>query len=661
MNGIYDIWREASNGAASSGLWYAADVAGSDIMRHPEAYSNQPGRHVPESFYSNGEACGTYGLLSYLKENDIYTKLYSVIARSNVIINEMESRENFKELISQSEPTEVSQTYGEAVAMRATAYRELIKNWGDVPYASIAGKAAVGLANRDSIYDVLIGQLQRVAPIMYRIGDFKQYTGKEYMSRTYVEGLIGRMALDAAGYQVRRGDINRIDSVGHAYTYEKLGTENNGATYARRTDYKNLYAIAQKAFKAVIDNSGSAVWHDSDPRVKDEEGRSYGNPFQYFFQQMHNGDGYYADESIYEIPMSQGNGNSSRPYEIGRPSNGGSKDAYPCKDYGQARVNPAFYYGMMDPKDMRRDVDFTVTGSDGKGNEMLIPFVPNSKSNGGGISTNKWDENRQDKPWVKAQRISGINTPYMRLSEIYLGYAEACAVLGNDAEAKTYLSKIRNRAFHSAADADIDGFIAKEGSLFKAIIDERGFEFGGEGDRRWTLIRTGLIPEKIKAIKELTQKMIAGLKANGYYTFDNGNTISCYVWTKMVDAKKDKGYRLTAQCPVGQEDDPVLYPSWRGQKDNWEDFGAKNLSKTNVAIKGLFSYIDPNGAEAKALESEGYKKTNWAQDILKNEDEYDKYLFYNYDYVKAPIYLWPFTPNTLSIGGFKNGYGFANE
>ena len=35
--------------------------------------------------------------------------------------------------------------------------------------------------------------------------------------------------------------------------------------------------------------------------------------------------------------------------------------------------------------------------------------------------------------------------------------------------------------------------------------------------------------------------------------------------------------------------------------------------------------------------------------------------FYDYDYVSAPIYLWPFTPNALSTGGFTNGYGFKQN
>ena len=33
----------------------------------------------------------------------------------------------------------------------------------------------------------------------------------------------------------------------------------------------------------------------------------------------------------------------------------------------------------------------------------------------------------------------------------------------------------------------------------------------------------------------------------------------------------------------------------------------------------------------------------------------------DYDYVSAPIYFWPFTPNILATGGFTNGYGFSNE
>lgn len=672
--------KAAMHGAYSShifgdGLYYAADIAGSDIMRHPEGYAKQPGRHPAEAFYRNGTETGAYALTSYMKEgtDGTYGYLFSVIGKCNAITTAFEQKDNFEEMMSQSEPTELSQLYGEAVAIRATCYRELIKYFGDVQFQSTFGVVAGGLVSRDSIYDVCIEQLKKVEPHMYVLGTCPTYANnvKNYYSRTYVDGLIGRMALEAGGYQTRRNDIKRVDGKGNPLTFEALGTDNQNATYGRRSDWKNLYATAKEYFKKAIDNAGTAVFHETDPRSEDKNGRVYNNPYQYFFQQLHDADATYADESIYEEPFTQGSsGNDPRPYSLGRPSNGGSKVAYPCKNYGQGRINPAFYYGDFDPKDLRRDVSCTVTGSTGKGIEALIPFTPGSKQSAGGISCNKFDENRQPTVWTQAQRRSGINAPYMRLSEMYLGYAEACAATGDNAEAKTYLTKVRNRAFRTADEANVEGFINKEGSLLKAIIDERGFEFAGEGDRRFTLIRTGLLPEKIKEIKDLTRKMLDGLKTNGSYTFENGNTISAYIYTKSVDAAGMKdangntmyGYRLTTQCPEGKENDPVLYPSWRGQKDNWDelglDYGTKT-PKTNLAIKGLFAPVSDQ--EAEELTKDGYKKVDWGKTLVDNDDEYYKYLFYDYDYVSAPIYLWPFTPNIIATGGFVNGYGFSNK
>ena len=672
--------KAAMHGAYSShifgdGLYYAADIAGSDIMRHPEGYAKQPGRHPAEAFYRNGTETGAYALTSYMKEgtDGTYGYLFSVIGKCNAITTAFEQKDNFEEMMSQSEPTELSQLYGEAVAIRATCYRELIKYFGDVQFQSTFGVVAGGLVSRDSIYDVCIEQLKKVEPHMYVLGTCPTYANnvKNYYSRTYVDGLIGRMALEAGGYQTRRNDIKRVDGKGNPLTFEALGTDNQNATYGRRSDWKNLYTTAKEYFKKAIDNAGTAVFHETDPRSEDKNGRVYNNPYQYFFQQLHDADATYADESIYEEPFTQGStGNDPRPYSLGRPSNGGSKVAYPCKNYGQGRINPAFYYGDFDPKDLRRDVSCTVTGSTGKGIEALIPFTPGSKQSAGGISCNKFDENRQPTVWTQAQRRSGINAPYMRLSEMYLGYAEACAATGDNAEAKTYLTKVRNRAFRTADEANVEGFINNEGSLLKAIIDERGFEFAGEGDRRFTLIRTGLLPEKIKEIKDLTRKMLDGLKTNGSYTFENGNTISAYIYTKSVDAAGMKdangntmyGYRLTTQCPEGKENDPVLYPSWRGQKDNWDelglDYGTKT-PKTNLAIKGLFAPVSDE--EAEELTKDGYKKVDWGKTLVDNDDEYYKYLFYDYDYVSAPIYLWPFTPNIIATGGFVNGYGFSNK
>lgn len=666
LDGAYEAWRNvAQNAVFGDGFFYAADVAGSDIERHPEMFSNQPGRHYPESFYQNGTYAGQYGLTSYLKDDGsaYYNKLYSLISKANAVITNMENAANFEEIINGGQ-SPLGQMYAEAVALRATAYRELCKYYGDVPYVGAYGVIPGGLVSRDSIYDVCIADLQKVEPLMYEVGSIPEVApaNKNYFSKTYVQGLIGRICLDAAGYQTRRGDIKRVDGKGNALTFVTMGNENNGATYGRRTDWKNLYTIAKEYYEALLKKPGTAAFHLTDPR-KPANGRVYDNPYQYFFEQMHMSDAIYADESIYEYPMAQGPdaGNDGRPYSFGRPSSGGKANNYPCKSYGQGRINPAYYYGIFDPNDMRRDVSIAVTGSTGKGAEKLLPFKPGSTSNGGGLSLNKWDENRQTTPWVANQRKSGINGPYMRMAEIYLAYAEVCAALGDEPTAKSYLETVRKRSFPAGLDKT-DEFIASCGSLLRAIIEERGFEFAGEGDRRWTLIRSGYLPEALRRIKTMTKDMMDGLAANGYYEFENGNVISSYVWTKLVDAKSLYGHRLTAQCPVDKQDDPVLYPGWRGQNDDWTahglDYGVDN-PKTNLAIKGLFKPLSTD--EVAALEADGYTKENWGVDLVDNRDEYDKYLFLDYDYVSAPIYLWPFTPNQIAAGGFTNGYGFKNN
>ena len=744
MDGAYETWRDcASSQVFGDGWYYALDVAGSDIERHPEAWSNQPGRHYPEGLYDNGTYTSQYDPVSYDKDDDgaAYAKLFAVVGKANAVITAMENAENFEEFSTSGQPSEIGQLYGEAIAMRATAYRELIKYFGDVPYNTQFGVPAGALAGRDSIYDCVIADLRRVEPLMYEVGKIPGFTGvKKYFSRTYVRALIGRMALEAGGYQTRRGDLTRVDGQGNPLSFDPLGIPNNGATYGRRTDWQDLYTIAKEYFKKVIESveagENSVKFHATDPRSYD--GRVYDNPHQYFFQQLHMDDAVYADESIYEYPMQQGGGNDSRPYSYGRPSSGGGSKAYPCKNYGQGRINPAYYYGIFDPKDKRRDVAATVTGSNGKGIETMITMAPGSTTNGGGISLNKFDENRQSRPWWEAQRKSGINGPYMRIAEVYLGYAEACAALGEDSEARTYLDKIRNRAF-PAGQANTDTFISKCGGMLKAVIEERGFEYAGEGDRRWTLIRTGLLPEMIQRIKELTLAMINGLEANGYYEFENKNIISTCIISQPVDANAKYGYRLTTQCP--DETDPVLYPGWRGQHDDWGLFGleyAKN-PKTNLAIKGLFEQVTPSkfvftrtftrdtdakfgdpdvgkkkgdkivtdfsgtlvqagqelsrlnkeiadynaahknkketvdskGAPADVtaaytvslvaeIDGEEWDVTLWGQTLIDSKDEFYTYLFHNYDYKSAPIYLVPITPNALHAGGLTNGYGFKN-
>ena len=675
MKQVYSQWQSVADGSFyGNGNFYAVNLPGGDDSRHPEGYNNQLQRHIPEGFYENGTQTAEYNVETY----GSFSSYYSVITTANTIITAMENSEDFATYMAASEPTELSQLYGEAVVARSTIYEMLIRYWGDVPFTTQSGVPAKGIAPRDSIYDIIIADLERVIPHMYRAGSVPGYgADKNGFSRTFAEASLAVICMDAAGYQTRRADLTYTDGEGKALTWERLGKENKNAAnafYARRTDWKKYVEKAQKYFKAVIDNPGNVVFHETDPRATSAAGQVFDNPYQYFFQQTMDNDIGYADESIFEYPLTWEVSNGERPYSNGRVSNGGSSNNFPCKAYGQGRINPAFYWGIFDPKDKRRDVAVCVTGHSGGGAEVLIPFAPNSKANGGGLTNNKWDEGRQALPNSLRQRKSGINGPWMRISEVYLGYAEACALLGDTGNAMTYLKKIRERAF-PAGQARTEEFVAAHKSLVEAVLDERMFEFAGEGDRRWTLIRSGQVFDGIRRTKELQKAMIEGVEADGYYRFENGNEFPAYVWTKLVDAKKQYGYRLTTQCPEGMEDDPVLYPGWRGENDDWaaaaraagvsEANITKNLKagdKTNLAIKGLFKHIDPDSEEAKALEADGYTKVKYGLELAANKQEYVDNFFKGFDYESAPIYLLPVNHNALkTIAGLTNGYGFTNE
>ena len=657
LNSAYEAWRSKAY-VHSNGLFYDLCAVGSDSERHPEAYTAQT-RHIPENLYAGGTAGFS---IDFSDSGTAWSNLYSIIATTNTLINSFEKTASFNTYMSAGKPSEMSELYGEAVALRATAYLELCRFFGDVPHQLVAGVQAEGLTSRDEIYEYHINKLIQVEPLMYRVGENSSAVVMN-MSRTYVQGLIGRMCLYAGGYATRRTDLGANfykNSKGETLTFTQLGAENNGAVYNRRTDYKTFYETAKTYLAACVASPGTVKLLTSDSRSTSKAGQTFGNPYQNVFQEMMSGDKVFSEESVYEIPESYGL-SSERPYAFGRPSNGGGKNAYPCKSYGQSRFHPTYYYGDFDPNDMRRDVTVAVTASSGTGSEVMIDFKPSSKSSGG-LANNKWDENRMTTPYTAAQRSAGINTPYMRFSDVILMLAEVYAELGDDAKAKEELRKVHERAFKSAALANLDGFIAKCGGIKEAVAQERKLEFGGEGLRRYDLIRTGKLPEAITKLKSDLAAMITGLKTKGYYTFENGNTISNYIWTKAVDAKAAYGYRLTTQST--DETNPVLYPGWRGQNDSWETYGCVYKSTTtNIAIKGLFKYIDPLGAEAAALVKDGYKQMDWGKTIVDNEKEYSTTVFSGYEAGKAPIYLVPMNSNTISSsnGKITNGYGFAQK
>ncbi len=652
--GNYDIWR-----TADSGMFYDTEIVGSDSECHPEGYSAQT-RHIPEGLFA------TELSISDANPKSFFENAYKIISRSNIMIEAVEGKQEYKDAVAAGKTTEWTQLYGEAVTFRANTYQYLIKYFGDVPYfdvpvRNLAQLETTGLTSRDEIYDKEIAALKKVEPLMYRIGEGGLTA--ERFTRSFALGLIGKMALDAGGFQTRRTDFDY-----GTVTFEQIGTVNWNAKYVRRTDYKTYISIAKEYLQKLVDNSGTARFI-----ISDERAGSLNNPFQRHFQYIM--DLQVSPESIFETGTTRAIGVSEFPYAFGRPSGGGGSNAYPCKAYGQSRLYASFYYGDYDPTDMRRDVTVAVTANSGAASEKLIDFSPGSREKGG-LSNNKLDESRMKSPYTVAQRSSGCNWVQMRLADVILKLSYSYALLGDEANAKLYLTKVRSRAFSSANQATkVTSYVNSLSgeNLIDAILKERKLELAGEGHTRWDMITSGKMPKRIKELRDRQIAMVNGLKTNGYYTFaDTGLTISKYIWTKAVNMSEyGIANMLTGNSTVDETNAnyPVLTPGWRGVCDQWVSLGFNNtIGKRNIAIKGLFRYIDPAGSEALALQAAGYVKTNWGINIVNNESQYTSDIFKGYqdNYYTAgypPRYLRAFSYETIaqSKGNITQGYGHASK
>ncbi len=692
MLGAYDLYVDVMN----NGMPVNFEDIGSDVERcsvgliadlvgAAQLYGGNNGAYEVENFNVT------------TKSLHQWTNMYSIIARCNQIIYNVEKRSDFEQILA-SAPNEWSDLLGQAYTMRANAYYDLIRWYGDCIYIYEARQSSNDLSSRHAVMEKELANLRKVVDgkYMYSVGQNNHMP--DQMTRNFAEGLIGRMCLYEAGYQIHRtdagyGDAFYVDGDGNQISFDVWGTSSLGrnSVYSRRSDWKEFYTMALPYLKDAVDNPGGVKLVTEDPR-SDSEGRYYNNPYQYVFDQMNKL--VMSDESVYEVSMKQNGGGSRIAYNFGRGSNGGSP-AYPPKANAQVCSYPLVYYSMFDPKDMRRDVSLSVTGSTGAGAEILYNYSLSNKVTLG-IGMNKFDLNRQDKDTYDPRQLySGISFPVMRQSDIILMYAEALAVSGDDAAAQAQLRKVHDRAFNYCSDAEktqkfnellanaqpIDGM----SQTFNAVIEERKLEFVGENLRRRDLIRTGLLPKVAHDMRAELVADIAEMKSNGYVQFDNGYQFPAYVWTKLVDAKAEKGYRLTMQCPPGQEDDPLLYPSWRGQNDDWSAL-AENYQKgasrnvtagnnTNLAIKGLFKYIVPGSAEAQALEADGYKQTPWgvlqyqkadgSADAVTEARWGSEFMIGYTDAMYAakepPVYVVFMKNDVCQTTGLTNGYGFKSK
>lgn len=103
---------------------------------------------------------------------------------------------------------------------------------------------------------------------------------------------------------------------------------------------------------------------------------------------------------------------------------------------------------------------------------------------------------------------TGVNVIMMRYSDVLLMFAEAeNALNGATAEAKDALWEVRSRAIPTLSRAEFDSYIGGK-DFQQAIEDERRWEFIGEGQRKWDLVRWGKYADAIIEMRAKNKALV---------------------------------------------------------------------------------------------------------------------------------------------------------
>lgn len=391
-----------------------------------------------------------------------FNQLYEGIERANQCIKYIPKMDLYSNG-TEREQGELQRLYGEALTLRAQYYFQLVLNWGDVPAHWVPSADVADLfeprTDRDTIYAHLLKDLKTAEDLvpwrseLSKLGD----PVDERITKGAVKGLRARIALFAGGYSLRKN--------------QKM---------ERPADYQKFYQIADEECASII-QSGE---HSLDPSFKD----LWKNQLL-----AHRIDPY--GEFMFQVAMSGGTGSTDSKlgyYNGPRLNKKGNSSVYPL---------PSYFYSF-DSTDTRRDV--TIAAYHVNGDYTLVAQPITNLADG--KYRRDWITNPVFGPDNNAQNF-GINWPILRYSDVLLMYAEAENELngGPTANAVDALMQVRRRAFDNPNDAgtppsDKDGF-------FNAIVRERALEFGGEGIRKYDLIRWNLLGTKLNETKAILAAM----------------------------------------------------------------------------------------------------------------------------------------------------------
>ena len=425
-------------------LYYTVD---NDEMQGPTGASDNDRRDIARFSATSSNAQIT----------NPFNQLFQGIEYANNCIDNIPAMDMYTNGTDQQKK-QLRRMYGEALTLRAQFYYEAIVNWGDLP-AHFKSAAALAQANQfpfrtssDSLYDHLLADLKTAEDLVPWLNEVTSIGDNvdERITKGAVKGLRARIALFRGGYSIRQ----------------------NTKIMERRSDYLSYYQIARDECNDIITSnqhsmnpSFKALWKDQvcGHTIADPNG-------ELMFQASATGLGGVEDTKLgyYNGPTVNGLGNKS------------------------INVLPSYFY-LFDSTDQRRDVTCAPYNVAANGSTKIGQALTAMCD---GKYRRDWVTNPVIAPTNAVQYLS-LKWQILRYSDVLLMFAETENELnGPTAAAFDALNKVRRRGYGkpiNTPDVTVDITGLSKGGLFQAIVRERSLELGGEGVRKYDLVRWNLL------------------------------------------------------------------------------------------------------------------------------------------------------------------------
>ena len=403
---------------------------------------------------------GTTGIV------DQYTTMYQGIERASICIDQIPKMTLFTNGSPQEKQT-LRRLLGEALCVRSMYYLDLARHWGDVPArftpTPTTGDVTLLNTDRNVIYDQLLADLalaSRYLPWRTQ-ADYNAY---ERFTKGAAKALRARIALYRGGYR----------------------TNSQTGASERPSDYQQYYEVARAECDTLMQNraqhtlnpSFEAVWRNINELKFDTQ---YG-------------------EIMFEIAM--GSGSAASDSKLGY--NNGPRFSAQSR-WGQSGggiiLLPTYFYSF-DSTDTRRDVTCTLYRTVDSAPNTLVSVPAN------GIYDGKWRRDWRVPLQPGTVQNLGMNWPVVRFADVLLMFAETQNELAGPAApyhgttAVQALEEVRRRAYPTARYQALPAAqVGNATAFFNTLTKERLLEFGGEGIRKYDLIRWNLLATKIAEAK----------------------------------------------------------------------------------------------------------------------------------------------------------------